>query len=797
MEGIKMKKNISWTAISTGVILLLSILLTGCDNQEAASSADKAITSFGIEAVAGVITQQAITVTVPYGTDITHLSPDIEFTGSAISPASGAPQDFTGPVTYRVTADDGSTRDYVIIVRCAEPAEKAITSFGIGAAAGEITDQAITVTVPYDTDITSLSPDIEFTGNAVSPASGAPQDFTDPVTYRVTAGDGSARDYTVTVRYALSDAKAITSFNIGDAIGVIDGQVITIIVPYGTDLTGLSPVIGFTGSTVSPASRIAQDFTNPVTYQVSADDGSARDYAVTVQQAASDEKSITSFDIGDVAGIISGPAITLTVPYDTDLAALAPVIGFTGNAVSPASGAPQDFTGSVTYRVTASDGSARDYTVIVRCAEPAEKAITSFGIGTAAGVITEQAITITIPYGTDITSLSPDILFTGSAVSPASGTPQDFTGPVTYRVTADDGSTKDYTVIVRYAVSDTKVITAFKIGAAAGIITGQTIAVTVPYGTDIASLSPDILFTGSAVSPASETPQDFTGPVTYRVTAGDGSARDYTVIVQQAASDEKILTSFNIGNAVGVINGQAITITVPYGTDITGLSPVIGFTGAAISPASGAPQDFTNPVTYRVTADDDSAKDYTVTVRYALSDAKAITSFNIGNAVGTIEEQAISVTVPYGTDITSLSPVIGFTGATVNPASGTPQDFANPVTYQVAADDGSTKDYTVTVQFAAGKPLVTVAFTALTSEAVDLTLDPESDLSRTAKDTLQISVTGSPQVRWFINGGEQSATDGTITIAAIDYPVGIHRVTALVYKGMVPYSDEVIFKIVK
>jgi hypothetical protein len=264
------------------------------------------------------------------------------------------------------------------------------------------------------------------------------------------------------------------------------------------------------------------------------------------------------------------------------------------------------------------------------------------------------------------------------------------------------------------------------------------------------------------------------------------------------ASDEKAITSFGIGEIEGIINGQAIIIAVPYGTNITDLSPVIMFTGAAVSPASETAQDFTNPVRYQVTADDGSVRDYTVTVRYALSDAKAIISFNIGNVVGTIEEQTIAVTVPYGTNIADLSPVIGFIGAAVSPVSETAQDFTNPVRFQVTADDGSVRDYTVTVQFAGGKPSVTITFIALTSERIDLTPVPESDISRTAKDTLQISVTDiDDQVRWFINGEEQSETTSTITIAAIDYPIGIHHVTTLIYKDEVPYSDEVIFKVAK
>jgi hypothetical protein len=163
-----------------------------------------------------------------------------------------------------------------------------------------------------------------------------------------------------------------------------------------------------------------------------------------------------------------------------------------------------------------------------------------------------------------------------------------------------------------------------------------------------------------------------------------------------------------------------------------------------------------------------------------------------------IDEDAITVTVPYDTDITSFSPVILFTGKSVNPASGTPQDFTSPVTYRVTADDGSTRDYTVTVQFATGQPSITIAFTPLASETIDLSLNSENDLSREQDNTLQISVDGNtPLVRWFINGEEQDETSVDLTIAARDYPVGIHHATALVYKDEIPYSNEVTFKVVK
>lgn len=74
------------------------------------------------------------------------------------------------------------------------------------------------------------------------------------------------------------------------------------------------------------------------------------------------------------------------------------------------------------------------------------KAITSFKIGLASGVISGTNITITLPIGTDITSLTPTIVHNGQMISPVGV--QDFTNPVSYTVTAQNLTTQTYTITV-------------------------------------------------------------------------------------------------------------------------------------------------------------------------------------------------------------------------------------------------------------------------------------------------------------------------------------------------------------
>jgi hypothetical protein len=112
---------------------------------------------------------------------------------------------------------------------------------------------------------------------------------TNTITTVVTAQDGTTTDtYTITVTraVALSSDKAITAFNFAGlspaVTGTINGTTIALTVPFGTAVTALVPTVTITGSSVSPASGVAGNFTTPVTYTVTAADSTTQDYTVTI-----------------------------------------------------------------------------------------------------------------------------------------------------------------------------------------------------------------------------------------------------------------------------------------------------------------------------------------------------------------------------------------------------------------------------------------------------------------------------------------------------------------------------------
>ncbi|WP_446684980.1 family 43 glycosylhydrolase [Kitasatospora gansuensis] len=104
-------------------------------------------------------------------------------------------------------------------------------------------------------------------------------------------------------------------------------------------------------------------------------------------------------------------------------------------------------------------GRIRDFRVYDRALAPSEVVVLSgntTGVTTAThpalkiGAIIDDAnsrITLPLAEGSELTALAPQFtLVNGASISPASGTPRDFTKPLTYEVTGSDGGKRTWTV---------------------------------------------------------------------------------------------------------------------------------------------------------------------------------------------------------------------------------------------------------------------------------------------------------------------------------------------------------------
>jgi len=95
---------------------------------------------------------------------------------------------------------------------------------------------------------------------------------------------------------------------------------------------------------------------------------------------------------------------------------------------------------------------------------------------------------------------------------------------------------------------------------------------------------------------------------------------------EQGASSLNLIITFSfdgitVVNVEVVVADRKVNITVPYGTNVTALKPVFTISAkATVTPESGTVLDFTNPVTYTVTAEDKTTAVWTVTVTVAPHD---------------------------------------------------------------------------------------------------------------------------------------------------------------------------------
>ncbi|MDR2491557.1 MAG: DUF5018 domain-containing protein [Spirochaetaceae bacterium] len=538
---------------------------------------------------------------------------------------------------------------------------KEITAFRLIGSDGDI-DQSgknITIIVPKNQTLTGLTAEVTYTGASIYPAPDEPADYGEEVAFTVTAADGSTEVYTVQVLEDDETNKLITAFTLSGITGAVTAinhanGTITVTVPQTVTQTIFTPDIVHSGVKYAPIGPV--NFVSPVVFTVTARDESKKTYQVTVKRAPSTENTIEEFFLLGHEGVIDqqGQTITVDLPasYMSSITSVVPdVILHTGASISPPAATARDFSVPVSYIVTSKSGSQKTYTVNVAIAGIDSADILVFRLEGVLAKITGTEITVTVPYETDLTEpLLPIISHNGAsfAIDPAPDLDGrvEFGGNVTITITAANGTTKVYTIIVTQALCPYKTITDFimqyaggqsvgfisnnsNIPESQGNITGSTITVIVPNGTDCTSLTPAITAPGArSISPASGVARNFEDPVTYLVTAEDGTTHVYTVHVMPSDLTSKSILNFvlpgQLNIAPMIVDGAGsaageITVLMPMGALLTSLTPTtIIHTGKSVLNADVA-QNFgntNNPAYYTVEAGDGTTKTYTVRITY-------------------------------------------------------------------------------------------------------------------------------------------------------------------------------------
>ncbi len=265
----------------------------------------------------------------------------------------------------------------------------------------------------------------------------------------------------------------VTFFNGDDAVGLFKNNVlIDVFGLIGTDPGTAWDVAGVVGATLDHTlvrkSHISQgnlDWaqqagTNADNSEWIVYPNNTFSYLGSHQFGLNTETDILSFSLPQQTGNATinptAHTVSIEVIYGTDVTALVPVFTLSGGATANVGGVAQtsgetvvNFASPVTYTVVAQNGTiTQDWTVTVTVSssQSTEAEILTFTIPNQVGnsVISssEGTVQITVQPGADVTALVPTITVSnGATINPESGVAQNFTTPVTYTVTAQDGTT--------------------------------------------------------------------------------------------------------------------------------------------------------------------------------------------------------------------------------------------------------------------------------------------------------------------------------------------------------------------
>lgn len=448
--------------------------------------------ALGIPGWPGVVNEasKTISLTVPFSTDLTTLAPTFTLSrGATSNKASGSAQNFTAPVAYTVTSSDSavSTVYTVTVTKAAVRTDKELLTFGPGAT---INGTNVLWAAPYGSNLASLSPTLVVSPLAsVSPVSGATQNFTNPVTYTVTAEDGSTRVYTVTGSVGPPppttrkpalwlDASQLLGLSPDDVVnlwsdssGSLNSATRTNGSPlYKTNVLNGKPAVQFAvGGPSFSFNRISN--IRSVFWVLKENAGASADRfflgdtdVYDFHRGAGSNGPIWSdqYVSGNISngttklmgGVIDGRVTSM--PADSfQLLSLVTTGNVRANTVTlDRNIANRSWNGDIaeiliydTPLSSAEEAEIGSYltakyalTTTYPAATPLAN-LYSFGLPGRPFAIdqTTKAITVTVPFGTDVTTLAPTYVISGGATcDKASGSPQNFTNPVTYTVTSSD-----------------------------------------------------------------------------------------------------------------------------------------------------------------------------------------------------------------------------------------------------------------------------------------------------------------------------------------------------------------------
>lgn len=209
-----------------------------------------------------------------------------------------------------------------------------------------------------------------------------------------------------------------------------------------------------------------------------------------------------------------------------------------------------------------------------------------------------------------------------------------------------------------------------------------------------------------------------TEPRIITVTSLNGVSKDYTInVVETDPTTDKDLLTFKVDSYVGTLSGTTYTISIPEEISLVDVKPeftisanATAFIGSTEQKSKETVVDLSSGATYKIVAQDNSEKNYTIAIDKKVSSITAL-SFNELNPlrVGSIDQDAKTIDVSFfnGTELETLVPTFTLSNSFIKLYIGSTQIISGETEIDLSSGSATldlkvgaiiVKSYTLTVQ---------------------------------------------------------------------------------------------------
>ena len=679
------------------------------------------------------------TATVPGTVSSIHVNATANDTKATVTSGDGNHNLNYGANTIqiRVTAENGSTKDYTLIVTRSKKTISALSDLKVdGTTISGFNESTLSYdygTVPFETSSVSISAtakDSDATITGTGTISLKTGDNTIPIV--VTAQDGTTKTtYNVKINRTKSNNSYLGSLSMDEATISFNKNQKTynVDVPYETETINIHATPEYKDANVSVnGPSFLSVGNNTYTVTVTAEDGTINTYTINVNRKLSTNNYISSLTVTkDGTNYLNNfkkdtTTYNVTVPNEINHVNIGAVLEDSVNSTVVGTGEKDLSTGLNVFivEVTAASGDVKTYTINITRSLNANNKLSSLEVvdQTMSPVFSPNTTSYNITVESNVSNIvinaTPEVnssSVTGTGVK----TLQTGTNTFNIEVEAENGDIKTYVVIVTKKASNDSTLKTLSINET---ILNETFSPTkTSYTASVANDVSKVTIQATA-NDAKAKSVEGVGVVNLRtgantvnvvVTAEDNTKTTYTIIINRAKSMNANLKSLGLSggytfNETFDKNTTNYTVTVPNATSTILVSASKEDENATVT-GTGTINLNTgdNTVDVVVTAEDSSVKKtYKIKIFRMLSSNANLSNLTSTNGLITPtfdkDTKDYALTVPYEVENVNVTATKEDSNANVSINGITNlQVGTNNATITVTAEDGSINTYNLVI----------------------------------------------------------------------------------------------------